>query len=89
MQADAAGITWRARLQPTPTGWLDLALGVPVMDTSRAREELGWTPRHRAGDALLELLGGLRHRADAPTPPLDPRAGGTLRLREFLTGGAG
>ena len=27
----AAGLTWRARLQPTPAGWIDLALGVPLM----------------------------------------------------------
>ena len=82
----AADLTWRARLQPTPPGWLDMGLGVPVMDTRRAREELGWTPRHSAGDALLELLEGLRDRAGADTPPLDPRAGGPLRVREFLSG---
>jgi len=28
----------------------------PVMDTGRARAELGWTPRVRAVDALAELL---------------------------------
>ena len=81
-----AALTWRAHLQPTPEGWLDMGLGVPVMDTRRAREELGWQPRHGAGDALLELLDGMRERAGADTPPLDPGAGGPLRVREFLTG---
>ena len=82
----AADLTWRARLQPTPPGWLDMGLGVPVMDTRRAREELGWTPRHEAGETLLELLDGMRDRAGADTPPLDPGAGGPLRVREFLSG---
>ena len=36
-----------------------MALGVPIMDTTRAREELGWEPRHDGGEALLELLGGM------------------------------
>src|SRR3954463_5656708 len=31
----AAAVTWRLRLQPAPEGWLDMALGVPIMDTSR------------------------------------------------------
>ena len=82
----AASLTWHARLQPTPPGWLDLALGVPLMSTERARTELGWEPRRTAEDALLDLLEGLRSGRGLPTPPLDPRAGGPLRSREFATG---
>ena len=82
----AAGVTWKARLQPTPPGWVDLALGVPIMDTSRIRDELGWAPRHSATDTLLELLGGMRDSAGLDTPPLDPSAGGPFRMRELLTG---
>jgi UDP-glucose 4-epimerase len=82
----AVGVTWRGHLQPTPPGWLDMGLAVPVMDTRRAREELGWTPKRGAGEALLELLAGLRDRAGADTPPLAPDAGGPLRVRELLTG---
>jgi nucleoside-diphosphate-sugar epimerase len=63
-------VTWRLRLQPTPPGWLDMGLGVPLMDTTRAREELGWAPRRGADDALLELLDGLYRTAGGPTPPL-------------------
>jgi UDP-glucose 4-epimerase len=51
---------------------------VPLLDVSRAREELGWEPRHRADDALLELLEGLREGAggaDAAPRPLDGRRG--------------
>lgn len=66
----AAALSWRLRLQPSPPGWLDMALGVPIMDTSRAHTELGWRPKHTGGEALLELLGGIRDRASSDTPPL-------------------
>jgi UDP-glucose 4-epimerase len=82
----AASLTWRLRLQPTPPGWVDLALGVPIMSSARAREELGWTPRHSARDALLELLGGIQEGAGGRTPRLDPHAGGPLRSGELTSG---
>jgi nucleoside-diphosphate-sugar epimerase len=82
----AADLTWRAHLQPTPPGWLDMGLGVPVMDTGRARRELGWTPRYTSVEALHELLAGMREPAGLDTPPLAPHAGGRLRLRELRTG---
>jgi nucleoside-diphosphate-sugar epimerase len=81
-----ADLTWRLRLQPTPPGWLDMGLGVPLMDTTRAREHLGWTPRHSAEEALLELLEGMRDAAGGDTPPLRADAGGPLRIRELLSG---
>jgi UDP-glucose 4-epimerase len=81
-----ADATWRLRLQPTPPGWLDMAIGVPLMDTRRAREELGWTAHRDATSALEELIAGMREPAGLETPPLNPRAGGPLRIREFLTG---
>ena len=40
----AASLTYRLRLQPSEPGWLDMALQTPLMDTSRARAELGWSP---------------------------------------------
>jgi nucleoside-diphosphate-sugar epimerase len=64
------GATWRARLQPTPEGWVDMGLRTPLMDTSRARRELGWRERTDAGAALLELLRGFNEGAGLPTPPL-------------------
>jgi nucleoside-diphosphate-sugar epimerase len=81
-----ADVTWRLRLQPTPAGWVDLALGVPIMDTTRAREQLGWAARRTAVDAFLDLVGGLADGAGGPTPPLHRRAGGVARVREVLTG---
>jgi UDP-glucose 4-epimerase len=81
-----ADLTWRAHLQPTPPGWLDMGLGVPTMDITRAREQLGWAPSHGADEALLELLDGLRESEGAGTPPLDERAGGRFRVGELLSG---
>jgi nucleoside-diphosphate-sugar epimerase len=80
------GLTYRLRLQPTPPGWLDLALGVPLVDASRARDELGWEPRRSAEEALLDLLAGLRDREGLETPPLAPGSVGPLRLRELTSG---
>jgi UDP-glucose 4-epimerase len=63
-------LSWRARLQATEPGWLDLAFGVPVMDASRARDELGWTPRVNAVDAVAEVLTGIPVRSGGETPVL-------------------
>jgi len=81
-----ASAAWRLRLQPTPPGWLDLALAVPLMSTERAREELGWEPRVAADEALVELLDGMREGAGADTPPLDPETSGPARSHELRTG---
>ena len=82
----AVDVSWKLRLQPTPPGWLDLALGVPLMDTTRAREELGWTPTRTAGEALLELIDAMRRGEGLDTAPLEAGGAGPLRVREFLTG---
>lgn len=82
----AADLSWRLRLQPTPASWLDMGLGVPVMDTTRVRTELGWRERHSSEQALLELLEGMRRGDDFATPPLARSTGGPLRLREIATG---
>lgn len=81
--------SWRLRLQPTPPGWLDLALGVPLMDVTRAREELGWAPTRTSGEALLELIEAMRRGDGLQTAPLEPGGAGPLRVREFLTGVGG
>jgi UDP-glucose 4-epimerase len=84
-----ADLTWRLRLQPTPAGWADMGLGVPIMSTVRARNELGWSPSRTAEETLLELLAGLREGADAATPPLDSATSGPARAREIATGVGG
>ena len=82
----AAAASFRLRLQPSEPGWLDMALAVPVMGTTRARDLLGWSPKRSSLDALSELLEGMRHGAGLDTPPLEPGGAGPLRLREFLSG---
>jgi UDP-glucose 4-epimerase len=79
-------LTWKLRLQPSPPGWLDMALQVPIMDSGRARDELGWKPRTTSLEALEELLHGLREGEGMATPPLEPRAGGPGRAGELKTG---
>jgi len=59
---------------------------VPSMDTTRAREELGWEPTSSSLDALEDLLQGMRNAEGGPTPPLEPTAGGPMRSREVATG---
>jgi UDP-glucose 4-epimerase len=81
-----ADVTWRAHLQPTPPGWLDMGLNVPIMDTSRIRA-LGWVPRHTSLEALRELLDAMsRGQGFSATPPLDPDTSGPARVRELATG---
>ncbi|RKT54017.1 NAD-dependent epimerase/dehydratase family protein [Saccharothrix australiensis] len=68
-----ARITWKLRLQPTSEGWVDLALTTPLLDSSRARAELGWSPRHDAREALRRLLDGMGKREGvSASPPLRP-----------------
>ena len=82
----AVTASWKLRLQPTPPGWLDMALAVPLMDIGRAHRELGWTPTRSAGEALLELIDAMRRGDGLQTAPLAPGGAGPLRIRELLTG---
>ncbi|MBY0176165.1 NAD-dependent epimerase/dehydratase family protein [Curtobacterium herbarum] len=64
-------LTWRLRLQPTDAGWVDIAAGVPIMRTDRAREVLGWEARHSAEDAFRDLVAGFADEHGVPaSPPL-------------------
>ena len=81
-----AAASYALRLQPSEPGWLDMALAVPIMDTTRARGELGWAPQHTSLEAFAELLEGLRSGADFASPPLARATSGPGRIREFLTG---
>lgn len=82
----AADLSWRLRLQPADAGWVDLALGVPLVDCARATAELGWRARTSSLDALAELLRGIRRGGAAPAPPLDPKGGNPGRLGEVTSG---
>jgi nucleoside-diphosphate-sugar epimerase len=81
-----AAAAYALRLTPTEAGWLDMAFAVPLMDTGRARRELGWTAGQSSTDALAELLAGMRSGSDLDTPPLARGTTAPARLRELLTG---
>lgn len=46
-------------LAPSEPGWFDLALASPLLDTARARKELGWEPRRSALAAVAETFRAL------------------------------
>ncbi|WP_234359272.1 MULTISPECIES: NAD-dependent epimerase/dehydratase family protein [unclassified Plantactinospora] len=81
----ALALAWHLHLVPASPHLLDAVLRVPIMDITRARTELGWTPRHSAREAIEEFLHGLRSTAGMPTAPLTPRLTGG-RLAEAGTG---
>lgn len=68
----AADASWRARLQPTDPGWVDLAAGTPLLDCTRLKA-LGWRPTTTARAALDDLVSGMRTGDGAGTPALAPR----------------
>jgi UDP-glucose 4-epimerase len=78
--------TWRLHLQPTDPGWVDIARLGPLMDTTRAQDVLGWTPRTDAGMALVETLDAMAHGRGGGSPVLRPRAGGAARALELARG---
>jgi UDP-glucose 4-epimerase len=72
-----ARVTWLARAQPTSPGWVDLAAAVPVMDTSRIREKLGWRPERTPHEALREVVDGLAAGRGTGSAPMRPRRAST------------
>jgi UDP-glucose 4-epimerase len=76
---------WQLHLVPAEPTLLDLALQLPLLDTTRIRTELGWSPTVSSVDALREVLEGMSEGAGGKTPPLTPDslAG---RLHEGATG---
>ena len=81
-----AAVSWHLRLQPADPGWVDLAIASPLLDTSRARDVLGWQPQHRADDALAAFVEAVATSQGMPTPPLDPASSGPARSSEIATG---
>jgi UDP-glucose 4-epimerase len=79
-----ASLAWQARLQPVDPSWIDLALAVPLIDTARARRELGWEPSYDARAALLDLLTGMVEDAGTRSEALRPRRGPLHAVRDEL-----
>lgn len=64
---------WRAHLVAADPGWLDMAMRVPVMDTTRAREELGWRPTRDAAHTLREVLRAIAAGSGTASAPMRER----------------
>lgn len=82
-------LTFRAGLQPTEPGWLDMARQVPVLDTSRAEDELAWSARTTAPQAFSNLVDGLGCGTGTSSPAMRPRAHPLVRIGQALRGRAG
>jgi nucleoside-diphosphate-sugar epimerase len=87
----ALALAWTAHVVPVPPPMLDLAFGLPIMRTDRARRELGWVPQHSAAEALAEALAGMAGGAGGGTAPLAgrPPLAGAGRLSRARRPGRG
>jgi nucleoside-diphosphate-sugar epimerase len=50
----------RVGVVPTGSGWMELTAHPIIVDTTRARTELGWVPRYDTRTALQHMLGEFR-----------------------------
>ncbi|PRH76089.1 NAD-dependent epimerase [Streptomyces solincola] len=72
--ARAALVTGYAlRLVPASPQLFDAVLRLPLLDCTRARDQLAWRPERTALDALGEMLHGMRTGAGLDTAPLAGR----------------
>ncbi|MDR8408401.1 NAD-dependent epimerase/dehydratase family protein [Nonomuraea sp. 3-1Str] len=85
--AMAAG--WHLRLLPAAPGLFEMLLQIPLMDVTRAREVLGWTPARSSAEAVREVVEGMHEGAGMDTAPLAPDEGPAGRLKETTTGVGG
>ncbi|GGX77511.1 NAD-dependent epimerase/dehydratase family protein [Streptomyces minutiscleroticus] len=69
----AVAAVYGLHLAPTSPQLFDAVLRLPIMDCTRARDELGWSPRRTAVEAVQELLRGMREGAGTGTAPLAGR----------------
>ena len=69
----AVSASWRLHLQQVDPGWLDLAFALPLLDSSRAHRELGWTPAKDAVTVMQELVDGMKDTASDGSPVLRRR----------------
>jgi hypothetical protein len=73
-------------LQRIDAGWLDLAFGVPLLDTARARRELDWAPTVDAREALHQAISGMMDGAGGQSQVLRRRTVGN-QLSDLLRRG--
>lgn len=66
----AAWLGWRIGLTPAHPAWLALTDRAALVDTSRARAQLGWRPARDGVRALTELVEAMRTGGSSAGPPL-------------------
>lgn len=66
----AVSALYGARALALSPGWYDLATRTPIMDTRRAREQLGWRPTYRSEHAAAELVEAWAEATPGPSPAL-------------------
>ncbi|WP_103509349.1 SDR family oxidoreductase [Streptomyces sp. SM13] len=72
----ALAAAWRAHAVPASPHLFDAVLRLPVLDSGRARDVLGWQPTRTAEDALNAFLRGVREGTGEDTAPLSGRKTG-------------
>lgn len=87
----AMAAAWHGRVIAAEPALFDLAMGLPLMRTDRARTELRWVPETSSTAALAEGIEGMREKAAGPTAPLAPdpplaRLAVAARIRSRSTG---
>ncbi|MEU2037004.1 NAD-dependent epimerase/dehydratase family protein [Nocardia niwae] len=89
----AAWTGWRTGLLPLHPAWLTLADRTCLIDSTKARRELGWTPCFGAHDICTELVSAIRAGQTGHSPPLAPvretRFGRPSHQSQYPDGGQG
>jgi nucleoside-diphosphate-sugar epimerase len=70
----AVSAAFTAHVIPTEPGWLDMGIGLPALNTERARKLLDWTPVHPGDEVLAEFVAALGRGEGGPGPLLRPAA---------------
>lgn len=72
----ALAAAWGLHLLPASPHLFDAVLRLPLMDVTRARDELGWRPERTAVEVLEEFLEGMRQGEGVETEPMRGRKAG-------------
>jgi nucleoside-diphosphate-sugar epimerase len=83
----ALATAWHLRVAPAEPALFDLVCRLPLLDATRAHEELGWVPARRSTDAVAEFVDGLRHGTGDATVPL--ATDGVVTRAEEVAAGVG
>jgi len=67
-------VGWYARVERLDPGWIDLAFNVPLIDSGRARRELGWEPVVDTATTVRQAVLGMRNALFTPSAPLRHRS---------------